>query len=73
VKSSDNICTILIILAPNTLRIPISFRRCCAEKETSPNKPKQEIKIAKMAKYKEGFPTIASDLYWASKELSKKV
>ena len=36
--------------APSTLRIPISLVRCSAVNVANPNKPKQEIKIAIMAK-----------------------
>src|SRR5450432_3936873 len=46
VNSPDMITTIDCTDAPSTLRIPISFRRCTAIKETSPYRPRQEIKIA---------------------------
>src|SRR5829696_7414402 len=56
IKSVDNICHRLKMLAPNTFLTPISFVRCSATKDASPNNPKQEIKTARMAKKVERFP-----------------
>ncbi len=49
-KSLDNSVLIPATLAPNTLRMPISFVLRSAVKAAKPNKPKQEIIIANMAK-----------------------
>src|SRR4030095_4581579 len=49
-KSFDNIFHKLNILAPRTFRTPISLVRCSATKEARPNKPRQEMKTARMAK-----------------------
>ena len=49
-KSLDNICHKLKTEAPTTLRIPISLVLCSATKDASPNKPRHEIKMARMAK-----------------------
>ena len=45
-KSIDNRDTIVPVLAPKTLRIPISFTRCSALKAAGPNKPRHDISIA---------------------------
>ena len=50
IKSLDNMPTMPGTEAPNTLRIPISLVRCSAVKVTSPNKPRQEMNMAKKAK-----------------------
>lgn len=47
ITSLDNKYSILIVVAPSTFRIPISLVRCSAVKETSPNNPRQEMKIAR--------------------------
>src|SRR3954462_12448435 len=44
-KSFDSSPTMPAVLAPSTLRIPISFMRCSTLKVVRPNKPRQEIKI----------------------------
>ena len=49
-KSFDNSVTMPAVLAPRTLRIPISFIRCSTLKVVSPNKPRQDIKIATIVK-----------------------
>ena len=49
-KLPESIAIIFDTDAPNTLRTPISFVRCAAVKVASPNKPRQEMKIARMAK-----------------------
>ena len=50
VNSFENSCSRLVIDAPNTFRMPTSFVFCTAIKETSPYKPKQDIKMANPAK-----------------------
>ena len=45
-KSLESRVTIPGTLAPKTFLTPISFVRCSALNVASPNKPKQEIKIA---------------------------
>jgi hypothetical protein len=50
-KSFDNNDTIPGVLAPNTLRMPISLIRCSTLNVVNPNRPRQEIKIAIMVKY----------------------
>ena len=55
-KSFESNATMLVTLAPNTFRTPISFMRCSALKVANPNKPKQEIKMAIAVKY----PTIVA-------------
>jgi len=40
----------LLTEAPTTLRMPISFIRCSAVKIARPNKPKQEMKMARKEK-----------------------
>src|ERR1700748_3089658 len=44
-KSVESFLTIPSTLAPNTLRIPISFFRRSADKVAKPNKPIHEIRI----------------------------
>jgi hypothetical protein len=48
-KSFESILTIPVTEAPSTLRIPISFVFCSAVKVTRPNKPRQEINMARKA------------------------
>src|ERR1700753_2827968 len=50
INSCDNLNHKLLTLAPSTLRIPISLRLCSAENEARPNKPKQEMMIARQVK-----------------------
>src|SRR6202012_1655708 len=59
-NSCDRLNQRLLIEAPNTLRIPISLRRCSAEKEANPNNPRQEIMIARQVKPIAIFPSIFS-------------
>src|SRR4029078_684475 len=59
-NSLDSICHGLTILAPNTLRTPISFVRCSATKDDRPNNPRHEISIASMAKRVDKFPIRSS-------------
>ena len=61
-KSVESSATILVMLAPNTLRTPISFMRCSALNVANPNKPKQEIRMATIVK----SPTIDESLVSAS-------
>src|SRR3954453_19129869 len=51
-KSFDKSDTMPDVLAPNTLRIPISLMRCSTLNVVSPNKPRQEMKMAMMVKYR---------------------
>ena len=55
-NSLYNIFKIPITDAPNTLRIPISFFRCKAVKDASPNNPRQATKIANIVKTLNTFP-----------------
>ena len=48
------------MLAPNTLRTPISFVRCSATKDARPNKPRHEMKTANTAKKVERLPIRSS-------------
>ena len=59
-KSFDNIFHSEKIEAPNTFRTPISFVRCSATKDASPNRPRQLIKMARMAKKAESLPVRVS-------------
>src|SRR4249920_1319510 len=43
-KSFDNNCTMLLVFAPNTFRMPISLIRCVIAKADKPNNPRQAIK-----------------------------
>ena len=65
--------SISIILAPNTLRTPISFVRCSAEKALNPSNPKQEIKIASIANKADNFSTRCSSSNKSSKRSVIKV
>ena len=47
-------------LAPNTFRTPISFVRCAATNEANPNKPRQEMAIASIAKKLASLPILVS-------------
>src|SRR4051812_4812949 len=49
-KSFDSSVTIPALLAPNTLRMPISLVRCSTVKVVNPNKPRHEIKMATIVK-----------------------
>jgi len=49
-KWVDSNSAMLEMEAPISLRMPISLVRCSAVKVVKPNKPKQEMKMAKKAK-----------------------
>ncbi len=49
-KSCDSIRHKFDTEAPSTLRMPISLVRCSATNDANPNKPRQEINTARMAK-----------------------
>src|SRR5678815_2626850 len=51
-KSFDKSDTMPAVLAPNTLRMPISLIRCSTLNVVRPNKPRQEMKMAMMVKYR---------------------
>src|SRR5688572_10583037 len=51
-KSLDSIETILVTLAPKTLRMPISFTRCSAAYVARPNNPKHAMRIESIAPIK---------------------
>jgi len=57
-KSLDIKVIRLEIEAPRTFRIPISFIRCSAVKEASPNNPKPVMKMA--SKEKKDLPVFVS-------------
>jgi hypothetical protein len=46
--------------APTIFLIPISLVRCSATKEANPNSPRQEIKMARIAKKVESWPILSS-------------
>ena len=62
IKSFDNSVIMLVTLAPNTLRTPISLVLCSALKVASPNNPRHEMKIA----MKVNTLTIDASLFSAS-------
>src|SRR6185503_15518464 len=62
-KSFDNIVVMLVTDAPTTFLIPISFLLFCAVKAAKPNKPRQEIIMAKPAKYFDNADTLVSVSY----------
>ena len=51
-KSFEINAVIFATVAPNTLRMPISFVRCSAANAASPNKPRHDIAIAIIANIK---------------------
>ena len=53
----------LVIEAPKTFLIPISFVFCSVVKEMSPNNPRHEIIIASREKLINAFSNLSSDLY----------
>ena len=55
-----NIFHISGIDAPNTFLTPIYFVRCSVTKDANPNKPRQEIKTARIVKVKTSFPSCCS-------------
>src|SRR5579863_4874221 len=59
-KSFDNNEVMPVTLAPNTLRTPISFFLRSAVYAARPNKPRQEIKIARPANTLDSLPINAS-------------
>src|SRR5262245_55667385 len=59
-KSFESICHNPATEAPNTLRMPISFVRCSATNDARPNKPRQEMKMARIAKYIANLPMRSS-------------
>jgi len=50
-NSWDNIAVTCAVLCPKILRIPISFLFRSAVNAANPNKPKQEIRMARPPKY----------------------
>src|SRR5687767_2378457 len=58
--------------APNTLRTPISFTRCCAEKVASPSKPRQAITIPSITRVINNFWNLLSAAYSFEKVSSRK-
>src|SRR5436190_13823748 len=63
-NSLDCIFHRLNIVAPRTLRIPISFVFCSATNEAKANKPRQEINMARIAKKPARFPILTSAVYF---------
>ncbi len=72
INSFDSSCTRLFMLAPKTLRMPISFVRCSAIKVERPNKPRQAIRIASTENISTISPMRCSALYISLNESSKK-
>src|ERR1700733_14169773 len=70
ITSSTNSCESaahkLPVLAPRTLRMAISFLRCSAEKDARPNRPRQEITIARQVKPADMIPSKRSLLNFLS-------
>jgi hypothetical protein len=52
-------------LAPNTFLMPISFSLFSAVKAAKPKRPRQEMTIAKPAKYLDRVETYLSEVYRA--------
>src|SRR6201986_3152595 len=71
-KSLDNKPTIPLTLAPSTLRIPISLKRCLIVKAAKPNKPRQATNTDKNVKALKTARIFCSDLYMLLKSSSKK-
>ena len=71
-KSLDKDCQSLATDAPNTLRMPISLVRCSAMNDARPNKPKHEIKMARMETIKESLPMKAVYLNFLAYSASAK-
>ena len=59
-NSFESIRHKLYVDAPNTLRTPISFLRCSATNDASPNNPRHEINMASMVKNVARLPTRSS-------------
>src|ERR1044072_2036485 len=59
-KSFESSCHKLKTDAPTTFLIHISFVRCSAVKEARPNKPRQEISMARIAKKPANLPMRSS-------------
>jgi hypothetical protein len=62
VKSLVSATRTSVTEAPSTFLIPISLVRLSLEKETRPNKPRQEINIAMIAIKVESLPVVCSVL-----------
>ena len=60
-KSSDNNLTMLLVLAPSTFRIPISRMRWVMVNADNPNRPRQAMKMAMLAKMVKMVPCLCSD------------
>ena len=54
------------MVAPNTLRTPISLVRCSATNEANPNKPKQLIRIANKVNTRAKLATRSSEANFAA-------
>src|SRR6185437_5026021 len=72
-KSFDNSFTICGMLAPNTLRTPISLTRCDMVNADKPNKPKQAMNMAMQANMENRVPCCCSLWYSWSKRWSRNV
>lgn len=60
-------------LAPNTLRMLISFCFCCVVNAVSPNKPKQVMMIVSMENAANIFPRFWSAVYCELKSSSRNL
>ena len=60
IKSLESKFQTLNTDAPNTFLTPISFLRCSATNDAKPNKPRQEITMANMAKKLASLPIRSS-------------
>src|SRR5688572_6482477 len=63
-NSFDCIFQRLNTVAPSTLRTPISLFRCSATKDANPNRPRQEINMARIAKKLARLPILTSLEYF---------
>ena len=69
-NSFDNNFHKLNTEAPTTFRIPISLVRCSATKDAKPKSPRQEIKMASIAKKAVRLLTLSSLLNFSPKASS---
>src|SRR5258705_5688780 len=72
IKSFDSNATILLTLAPNTLRMPISLVRISVVYVARPSRPRQAIKIAREEKMENNDLKLKSFLYWRLKSSSRE-
>jgi len=73
IKSFDMSATMLLTLAPNTLRTPISLVRISVVYVARPSSPRQAMKIANDENMENKVLKLKSLLYWRLKSSSRKL